>query len=184
MPSDAPHDDLVARTPRLEIRLLGAGDEARLQAVFREAGDHFLPVTGRPAPDPDAAEREIRGCAASPGRDVAALVWRDTGRDVGAVGWWLGHPEPDVTLLGMLMVAMQHRQRGVAREALAGLEGWLAGEGITRVRSAASADDRRAQAVLKALGFREMNEQRHVGLDRGRLRLSMLEKRIAGSSDR
>jgi RimJ/RimL family protein N-acetyltransferase len=183
MYDDAPDDDLIARTPRLEIRLLGAGDEARLQAAFREAGDHFLPVTGRPEPDPDAAEREIRSCASSPGRDVAVLVCRETGRDVGAVGWWLGHPEPDVALLGMLMVAMPHRRRGVAREALGGLEGWLGGEGVTRVRSAATADDRRAQEVLKALGFAEMNEQRHVGLDRGRVRLSMLEKRIGGSGE-
>jgi GNAT superfamily N-acetyltransferase len=175
-PLDAP-DRVLARMPRLEILRLAPGDEARLQAVFEGAGDHFVAVTGRPHPAPDAAELEIRDCARTPGREVALLVSRETGGDVGAAGWWLGNPEPEVALLGMLLVAHPHRRRGLAREALGGLEAWLRAEGATRLRSAAAAGDRRAHEILRALGFAAL-EQRHAGLEHGRVRLGVFEKTL------
>jgi GNAT superfamily N-acetyltransferase len=169
--------ETIARTRRLEILRLGPGDEDRLQAVFEAAGDHFIAVTGRPHPAPDAAEREIRGCAQAPGRDVAVLVSRETGEDVGAAGWWVGNPEPHVALLGTLLVALPHRRRGLAREALEGLEGWLRAAGVTGLRSAAPAGDRRAHEVLRALGFSPL-EQRHVPMEHGRVRLALYEKAL------
>jgi RimJ/RimL family protein N-acetyltransferase len=163
---------------RLAIRTLGPDDAERLQAVFRAAGDHFLTVTGRPEPEPDAAEREIRGSLATPGRDVAVFTMRDTGEDVGAAGWWRGSPEPDVALLGMLVIAPRHRGNGLAREALGALEVWLAGHGVRRIRSGVGSGDERAQAILRALGFAPLDERRHVALDRGRIMIALFEKQV------
>lgn len=165
-------------TPRLRLRIVGAGDEEALQAVFAAAGDHFLPFTGRPEPDPDAAAREIAGCAATPGRDVALVVLHEGGEAVGALGWWRGNPEPDVALLGMLLVVPGRRGAGIAREALGALEAWLAGQGMRRLRTAVATRDRRAAAVLPALGFQRMSVREHAALGLDGLHLSLWEKGI------
>jgi GNAT superfamily N-acetyltransferase len=175
-PPDAPVPVLV-RTQRLEIRRLAPGDEVRLQAVFEGAGDHFVAVTGRPHPAPDAAEREIGECARTPGREVALRVSRESGEDVGAAGWWVGNPAPEVALLGMLLVTHPHRRRGVAREALGGLEARLRAEGVSRLRSAVAAGDRRAGEILRGLGFAPL-EQRHAGFQHGRVRLGVFERAL------
>ncbi|HEV2150281.1 MAG TPA: GNAT family N-acetyltransferase, partial [Longimicrobiaceae bacterium] len=109
-------------TGRLTLRLLGPEDAPELQRVFVAAGDYFLGVTGRPEPDPDAAERELRGSASTPARGVALVSLRETGEPVGALGWWAGNPEPDIALLGMLLVVPERRGAGIAREALGAVE--------------------------------------------------------------
>lgn len=160
-------------TPRLALRVLAPEDAPALQRVFAAAGDHFLGVTGRPEPAPDAAEQELRGCAATPGRGVALASLRDTGEEAAALGWWAGHPEPDLALLGMLLVVPERRGQGVAREALGALEAWLAGQGIRRLRTGVSTRDRRAGQVLPALGFERMSIAEHqaLGLDMAHLAL-------------
>ena len=166
----------VPETPRLTLRILAPGDAPALQRVFAAAGDHFLGVTGRPEPAPDAAEQELRGCAATPGRDVALASLRDTGEPVGALGWWAGHPEPELALLGMLLVVPGRRGQGLAREALGALEAWLAGRGIRRLRTGVSTRDRRAGAVLPALGFARMSIAEHQALGLDMAHLALWEK--------
>jgi RimJ/RimL family protein N-acetyltransferase len=178
---NAPHrpaPPAALETERLDIRSATPDDVERLQRVFTAAGDHFLTVTGRPEPEPDAAEREIRGSLATPGRDVAIFTLRESGVDVGAAGWWAGSPEPTVALLGMLMVDPAHRRAGIAREALGALEMWLAGHGVRRIRSGVGAGDEKAHAILRGLGFAPMDERRHVGLERGRVMIALFEKEI------
>jgi RimJ/RimL family protein N-acetyltransferase len=161
---------------RMALRLAGPGDAAELQTVFERVPDHFVRVTGRPEPGADAAERELRAAAETEGRQVA-LVREATGADaVGALGWWVGHPEPDVALLGMLLIAEDARGRGLAREALGLLEHRLREEGISRVRTAVAAEDQIARAVLEALGFASMDQSKHVDMDGGRLRIAFFEK--------
>lgn len=174
-----PTDPVPAlETPRLRLRVLAPGDEDALQAVFAAAGDHFLATTGRPEPPPDAAAQEIAGCAATPGRDAALLVLRDTGEAVGALGWWRGHPEPDVALLGLLLVVPEARGQGIAREALGALEGWLRREGVHRLRTGVPTRDRRAAAVLPALGFERMSVRDHAALGLGQVHLTLWERAL------
>lgn len=165
-------------TARLELRLLGPEDAPALQRVFAAAGDHFLGVTGRAEPDPDAAERELLGSAAAPGRGVALSTLRGTGEAVGALGWWAGSPEPDVALLGMLIVVPERRREGLAREALGALEGWLAGRGVRRLRTGVAARDRRAGEVLPALGFARMSIAEHQALGLDMAHLALWEKAL------
>src|SRR5690606_35484311 len=112
-------------TGRLLLQRAGPEAEAELQAVFRAAGDHFTTVTGRPEPDPDAAARELRSAGSAEGREVFRVRRRESGEAVGAVGWWEGHPEPGVTLLGMLLIDGRRRREGLGREALGAVEGAL-----------------------------------------------------------
>jgi RimJ/RimL family protein N-acetyltransferase len=165
-------------TGRLTLRLLGPEDAPELQRVFAAAGDHFLGVTGRPEPDPDAAERELRGSAGTPGRGVALASLAETGEPVGALGWWAGNPEPDVALLGMLIVVPERRRGGLAREALGALEAWLAGRGVRRLRTGVTTRDRRASMVLPALGFERMSIAEHQALGLDHASLALWEKRI------
>lgn len=163
-------------TERLEARVLSPGDEEPLQRVFEGAGDYFLTITGEPSPAPDAAEREIRACASTPGREVALLSLRASGLPVGAAGWWRGNPEPEVALVGMLLLTREERGRGLAREALDGLARTLGEQGVTHLRTGVGAGDERTQALLRALGFAPLDQRKHVELDRGRIMLALFER--------
>ncbi|HEX2188829.1 MAG TPA: GNAT family N-acetyltransferase [Longimicrobiaceae bacterium] len=165
-------------TPRVELRLLGPDDAPELQRVFAAAGDYFLGVTGRPEPDADAAERELRGSVAASGRGVALVTLRETGEAVGALGWWAGNPQPDVALLGMLLVVPERRREGLAREALGALEGWLAARGVRRLRTGVAMRDRRAGEVLPALGFARMSIAEHQALGLDMAHLALWEKTL------
>jgi GNAT superfamily N-acetyltransferase len=164
-------------TPRLRIHALAPADAPRLQAVFEAAADHFAALGGA-GPDPDAAERELAGCARTPGRVAALLSLADGGGDVGALGWWEGNPEEDVALLGMLIVAPAHRKAGLAREALSGLEIFLAGRGIRRLRTAFPRRRLAIHPVVRALGFREMSIAEHQKLGLAGAGTSLWEKEI------
>lgn len=159
--SKALPSDLI-ESPRLLVRTLRPGDEARLQAVFDAAPDWHAALS-RPA-DPGAAAAEIAACASAPGREIAVLALREGGQDVGAIGWWRGHPEPHVALLGTLLIIPRHRGAGLAREALAAVEAWLAEDGVTELRTAFARRLLALHPVVKALGFREMSIAEHQKL--------------------
>ena len=153
---------LPIESPRLLVHALGPGDEARLQAVFDAAPD-WHQALGRPA-DPTAAAAEVAASAAAEGRAIAVLTLRETGEDVGAIGWWRERPEPGVALLGTLLMVPAHRGAGLAREALAVLEGWLAGGGTRELRTAFPRRLLPLHPLVKALGFREMSIAEHQKL--------------------
>ena len=159
---DFPPAAEVVESPRLLVRTLRPGDEARLQAVFDAAPDWHAAL-GRPA-DPNAAAAEIRASADKAGREIAMLTLRETGEDVGAVGWWRGNPAPHVALLGTLLVVPAHRGRGLAREALAALEAWLAEGGVTELRTAFPRGLLHLHPLVRALGFAEMSIAEHQKL--------------------
>lgn len=168
---------LELETDRLLLHTLRAGEEARLQRVFEVCADHFALLTGQPV-SPGAAAGEMAACASTPGRGVAVLTRADTGEDVGAVGWWLGNPEPDRALLGMLMVHPSHRRQGLAREALEALEVWLRGRGIRALRTAFQRRRLAVHPVVRALGFTEMSIAEHALLGLGGVGVSLWEKPV------
>jgi GNAT superfamily N-acetyltransferase len=150
------------QSPRLRIHALRPGDEARLQAVFAAAPDWHA-ATGRPA-DPAAAAHEVAGSAADAGRAIAVLSLRETGDDVGAVGWWLHRPEAGMALLGTLLVVPAQRGAGLAREALGALEAWLVEAGAAELRTAFPRRLLPLHPLVKALGFTEMSIAEHQKL--------------------
>ena len=180
-PGAAPHESLFTTT-RLTARRLGPGDEEALQRVFEQAGDYFRPITGRADPEPDAARREIQQSGQAPGRAVA-LLQRHDGEAVGALGWWEAHPEPEVALLGMLMVAEGARGAGLAREAVEGLETWLRARGIRTLRTGVGAHATAHHQLLRALGFESLEQRTHVSLDAGRLMIALFAKPLAEPGD-
>jgi GNAT superfamily N-acetyltransferase len=164
---------------RLAAQLLRPGNEALLQLVFELAGDYFLRLKGTRHPDPDAAERELAACAATPGREVALLTLLESGEPIGALGWWRGNPAPEVTLLGMLLIVPEHRGQGVGREAVRGLEGWLARQQIQRLRTAVPAMAFQEHKLLRALGFEQLSIREHTELGLAGTHLALFEKPIA-----
>jgi GNAT superfamily N-acetyltransferase len=170
-------------SPRLLLERLEPGMEEPLQEVFKAAGDHFTTITGRPEPDPDAARREIEATSSVAGREVFLLRLRADTEAVGAVGWWEGHPEPDIALLGMLLVVAQRRRMGIGREALEMLEDALRRRGIRELRTGVGAGDSGRQQLLLNLGFVPLDERKHVPLDRGRVMIALFRKEL-GSGDR
>lgn len=168
---------LLVESPRLRIRALGPGDEARLQAVFDAAPD-WHQALGRPA-DPAAATAEVAASAAAEGRAVAVLTLREAEEDVGAIGWWRERPEPGVALLGTLLVVPAHRGAGLACEALAALEAWLAEGGTRELRTAFPRRLLPLHPLVKALGFREMSIAEHQKLGMAGAGTSLWSKPLA-----
>lgn len=171
-------DGSAGAESRIRLETAEISDVAELQSVFDAAADYFRRITGKPAPDPDAALRELRSAAETDGREVALVRLSGDGRAIGAVGWWAGSPEPDLALLGMLLVEEASRRHGYAREALQALEVRLRETGIRRLRTAVGAEDGEAHAVLSALGFSSLDQRAHVDMDGGRLRIAFFEKEI------
>lgn len=167
-------------TPRLRIERVRPEMEDLLQRVFSGAGDHFTTITGRPEPAPDAAARETASAGGAAGREVYLVRLAEGGEPVGAAGWWEGHPEADVALLGMLLIVRERRGAGLAREALTAIEETLAARGIRELRTAVGAGDEGRQATLRALGFLPQDERRHVSLDRGRVMIALFRKELNG----
>lgn len=151
-------------TERLTAQLLRSGTAPLLQLVFEAAGDYFLRVNGTRTPEPDAAARELGACAATVGREVAILTDRASGEPIGAIGWWRGNPQPDIALLGMLLVVPERRGAGLAREAVRGLESWLARQRIRRLRTAVPVTAFQEHKLLRALGFEQLPIRDHVAL--------------------
>lgn len=172
--NDVSPEPLPIESPRLVLRPLGPGDEARLRAVFDAAPD-WHQALGRPA-DPGAAAAEVEAAAREPGRAIAVITLRETGEDVGALGWWRERPEPGVALLGTLLVAPAHRGAGIAREALAALEAALAAEGTRELRTAFARRLLPLHPLVKALGFREMSIAEHQKLGMAGAGISLWQK--------
>jgi GNAT superfamily N-acetyltransferase len=169
---------VTIQSPRLLIHTLRPGGEARLDAVFAAAPDWFL-ATGRPA-TPDAAALEIAGAAHDAGRAIAVISLADGGEDVGALGWWLHKPEAGKALLGTLVIAQAHRGRGLAREALGALEGWLVEMGVAELRTAFPRRVLPLHPIVKALGFTEMSIAEHQKLGLAGASTSLWQKPLEG----
>lgn len=170
--------EILFESERLRAVAAIPEDAPELQRVFEAAGDYFVPITGHPAPDRDAAAREIGGSATVAGREVALLVRREDGEAVGALGWWERSPAPDLTLLGMILIVPSARGAGLAREVLLALERHLAARGTRRIRTGVGAHHEERKTLLRALGFSPLDERTHVSLDRGRMMIGLYEKAI------
>jgi GNAT superfamily N-acetyltransferase len=171
-------ETLEIQSPRLRLCVLRPGDEARLKAVFDAAPD-WHQALGRPA-DPDAAAAEVAAAARDAGRAIAIATLRETGEDVGAIGWWRERPEPGFALLGTLLIVPAHRGAGLAREALAALEEALAILGTRALRTAFARRLLPLHPLVKALGFREMSIAEHQKLGMAGAGVSLWQKPLAG----
>jgi RimJ/RimL family protein N-acetyltransferase len=149
-------------SPRLTIRALRSGDEARLAAVFGAAPE-WLALLGRPDPA-EAAAQEIAGGAANPGREIALLTDRASDEDVGAIGWWMHRPEPGTALVGTVVVVPSRRGQGLVREAFGALEAWLGEMGVRELRTAFPRRVLPLHRLAAAFGFREMSIAEHQKL--------------------
>jgi GNAT superfamily N-acetyltransferase len=165
---------------RLAFQPLGPGNEALLHHVFTAAGDYFLPLTGRAEPDAGAAKHEIEAVSAHTSRAIALVTLLESGEPAGSVGWWLGHPEEDVALLGLLMLVPELRGQGLAREVVETLAERFAAAGIRRLRTAVPTTHYAAHDFLRGVGFAMMSIRDHAAMGVGGTGTLLWERAIGG----
>lgn len=145
---------VVLRGERVTLRPLRADEFDRVRAAQDD------PAYGGGAPDA-ASDARLRARLERSGRLVEG--WLDLGievdgrlvGDVGARCPYGGFP-PGVFELGISLFSDADRGRGVGREAVALLTGYLFDElGAGRVQATTAVDNRPMRAVLSRLGFAE-----------------------------
>jgi len=123
-----------------------------------------------------AAHAELQAAAVEPARELALLVAEGAPR--GALGWWRGNPDPEVTLLGFLVVPAAERRRGWGSLALELMLAKLREAGTRSVRTAVPATDFAAHGFLRSQGFSEMSIRDHVAMGPTGLNLLLFAREV------
>jgi ribosomal protein S18 acetylase RimI-like enzyme len=143
------------RTPRLVARTAGADDVPALQEVLSGAPTYHELVDGAPA-GPDAAGSLIADAEADAERVLLVLWPAAGGPAAGVVDVQLHWPEPGSAHVRLLLLRESLQGRGLGREASAGLEEALRGEGFRALRLSVTGGNREARAFWERVGFAEV----------------------------
>jgi RimJ/RimL family protein N-acetyltransferase len=145
-------------TARLRLEPLRVADAEEMAGVLADPALHEF-TGGRPS-TADELRRAyaLQAVGHSPGGDQAWLNWivRDAGRAVGYVQATLdGDPvAADVAWV----IGTAHQGRGYAREAAAGMAGWLREQGVAELAAYIHPDHHASIRVAEHLGLRPTGE--------------------------
>lgn len=140
------------RTARLEARPASGSDRGDLQEVLRAAPAYHDLVDGAPA-GPDAAAELLADAEADPDRRLFLLWPVAGGPAAGLVDVQLHWPEPGAAHVRLLLLRESLHGRGLGREAAAGLEEALRGEGFLALRLSVTGENGGARAFWERIGF-------------------------------
>jgi len=166
--------------PDWSTRRLAPPDLAALQALFVRATDYFELATGR-APTPDEAERAFVGGPPTKAVSDKLTIGVFDGRAdlIGVLDAIPDFPAEGTCTIGLLLLDPDRRGRGIGAAVLSAFEGWMAGTGTRRFRTAVVAHHARGLRFLERAGYRETS--RHEGYDAATTRptVAVLEKDAA-----
>lgn len=140
------------RTPRLLARPASGDDLEALRGVLDAAPRYHELVDGAP-PAPGAAADLLADAEVDPDRRLMLLWPASGGPAAGVVDLQLHWPEPDAAHVRLLLLREPLQGRGLGREAAAGLEDALRGEGFRALRLAVTAENGDARAFWERIGF-------------------------------
>ncbi len=140
------------RTPRLLARAASGEDLADLQDVLGAVPTYHELVDGEP-PAADAAASLLADAEVDPDRRLLLLWPAVGGPAAGLVDVQLHWPEPDAAHVRLLLLREPLQGRGLGREAAAGLEEVLRGEGFRALRLAVTAGNDGAREFWERIGF-------------------------------
>jgi ribosomal protein S18 acetylase RimI-like enzyme len=145
------------------IERVGIDAAPALQRLLERSAEFWTLCEGAP-PEPDAAAKELAFCA--PGR---------TAEDTFSFGVYEGEamiafaqvlrdfPKPSEWFLSLLMLAPEHRGRGLGPEVHRQVLDFLAAQGATTLWLAVLAQNERAHRFWMRLGYVERERQPRVG---------------------
>jgi ribosomal protein S18 acetylase RimI-like enzyme len=136
-----------------------AADLAILQSILARAPRYFVLERGHPAPPGEAQQMIHEHPPGLTPADKDILLAFDDDVPVGCVDIAFGWPKPDTAVIGLLLVAEDHQQRGVGRSLYALVEASLRPRFRT-VRIGVLAKNAGALAFWNAVGFVATGERK------------------------
>ncbi len=150
----------MLETERLVLREVEADDLPALLPVYRSNPDYLALTEGPDGYDLAKLERDWHLAQVTPGRQMLALVLKESGEVVGVLDYLDANPSDATPWIGLVIVHEKVQRRGLAAEALrALLDRWPV------VRAGVIEGNERGLGLVRRLGFREVGrrEQRLAG---------------------
>lgn len=164
----------MASPPPIRLHPLDPGQAPLLQAVYDASGDYFRQSSGQPAAA-DQAAADLQASGQDEARHILGIFWE--GDMVGVIDLRFGDPGPLDTRLGLILLAPDHRRRGIGSLALRILEAWLARDTpVEQVVVAVQANDHAAQGFFLANGYTFTGQSTRVLAGDTRIRLLEMHK--------
>ncbi len=134
--------------------LLRPADSALLQALLASAADYFLLVYGAP-PGPSAAESAFadRPPGTRPEDKHLLGLFDHAGALIGVLDAVRDYPQPGTWWLGLLLLAPEHRGRGLGTQAYFAFERWAARLGARAIGLGIVEGNERACRFWRRIGF-------------------------------
>lgn len=165
-------------SPPILLQPLAARDSLALQAIYDASASDFSLLAGQPAPAQQASH-DLTAADEDEARHILGIFLNDA--LAGVIDLRFGEPGPQDTRLGLILLAPEHRRRGLGRWALRILEAWLARDTpVERVVVAVQANNYAAQRFFLANGYAFTGESTRLLLASGRLRLLEMHKNLVG----
>jgi GNAT superfamily N-acetyltransferase len=135
-------------------RLLAAPDLRDLQRLFDRCADYFELATGAPAGPDEATRAYVAGPPTKSVDDKRVIgVYDQHAEMVGVLDALVDWPEDRVWTMGMLLLAPEHRGRGLGSWLLEAYEEWARSHGAQRYRTALVSHHDRGIRFLERRGY-------------------------------
>ena len=164
----------MANPPPIRLHPLDPGQAPLLQTIYDASADFFRRSTGQPAVAGQALA-DLQAAGQDEARHILGIFWEDN--IAGIIDLRFGDPGPLDTRLGLILLAPEHRRRGIGSWALRILEAWLARDTpVEQVVAAVPANDHAAQGFFLANGYAFTGQSTRVLAGDTRMRLLEMRK--------
>ena len=164
----------MASPPPIRLSPLDPGQVPLLQPIYDACSDYFRQSSGQPAAAEQAAA-DLQTAGQDEARHILGIFWEDN--IAGIIDLRFGDPGPLDTRLGLILLAPEHRRRGIGSWALRILEAWLARDTpVEQVVAAVPANDHAAQGFFLANGYAFTGQSTRVLAGDTRMRLLEIRK--------
>ncbi|BCM89734.1 hypothetical protein IAD21_01581 [Abditibacteriota bacterium] len=172
--------EFAVASPSLHARKLTLDDAEILQKLYEQCHDYAVLEQGFPYA-PTSALDEFG--ALPPGKTLADKflfgLFDEQGTIIGLIESIRYYPDDITWWLGLMLLAPQHRRKGLGTEFYKAFENWAANEGAHHIQLAALEENESGQRFWQSLGFREIRRTEPKPYGNKHHKLIVMQRTIA-----